>query len=248
MCGRFSLFARQNDVETRFGARFVGEYDPHYNAAPSQDLAVVPDVAPEEIHTAEWGLIPTWADDRDDGGHINARAESAAEKPSFRDAFAGSGTAEAESEDHGWATADAGRCLVPADGFYEWGDTGDGRRPYRIEVGDRDLFAMAGLWTRWEPTHRQTGLGEFAGETGDADPIHTFTILTTDANETLAPIHDRMPVILAHDEESAWLREDSDALRSLLDPYEGDMRSYAVSPQVNNPRNDTQSVIEPAEG
>lgn len=255
MCGRFSLFAPQNDVAERFGANFVDDYRPRYNAAPSQELTVLPDATPDEFQAAEWGLVPTWADSDDEGGHINARAETAADKPTFEAAFRGAdhedgdsaAAADVDSGKTPWNLVSAGRCLVPADGFYEWGDAGDGRRPYRLEVGDRDLFAMAGLWTRWKPERRQAGLGEFAGESEGSDWRHTFAILTTEAAGPVERIHDRMPVILDPDEETRWLEAPPDRAADLLDPYDESMEMFAVSEEVNSPSNDRPSVVEPVD-
>lgn len=256
MCGRFSLFAPRNDVAERFGATFVDGYQPRYNAAPGQELAVLPDATPTEFHDVEWGLVPTWADDAADGGHVNARAETAAEKPSFEDAFRGAAAnrspergVEALDEDPGgWTVARAGRCLVPADGFYEWGDVDDGRRPHRLELEDGDLFAMAGLWTRWTPSHRQTGLGEFGGDVGEPASRYSFTILTTEARGPVDRIHDRMPAILEPGKESTWLEASADRARETLTPYDGPLQMYPLSDGVNDPANDTAAVVEPLEG
>jgi len=253
MCGRYSLFAPQNDVEARFGASFVNGYQPRYNAAPSQSLSVIPDAAPDTIREAAWGLVPTWADERSDGGHINARAETVWETPSFEAAvrqIEDGETADGVSK-HGdtrWGPRDAGRCLVPADGFYEWGDTGAGRGPHRVEVDEGALFAMAGLWTRWTPANRQAGLAEFNGAAAGPTPQYTFTILTTTANPSLEPLHDRMPVILAQDDERRWLTADRETATLLLEPFAGPMRSFPVSDAVNDPANDVPAVAKPLEG
>ena len=128
MCGRYSLFTPPEELEERFDARFAFEFEPRYNAAPSQRLPVITGEDPAAIRRLEWGLIPRWADESDEG-HINARAETVEEKPAFADAY----EAAADAEDHD--TPASGRCLVPADGFYEWADTGDGKRPYRVGEG-----------------------------------------------------------------------------------------------------------------
>lgn len=148
MCGRYSLFAPRENIETRFDAEFSFEYEPRYNAAPSQDLPVITSESPGAIQRMEWGLIPSWADNRTDHGHINARAETLAEKRSFAEAY------------------ESRRCLVPADGFYEWVETSEGKQPYRVALPEDELFAMAGLYERWEPPQRQTGLGEFGASGG----------------------------------------------------------------------------------
>lgn len=243
MCGRFSLFAPAEDIEERFGATFDYPHERRYNAAPGQALPVVTDETPERIQAAEWGLIPTWADD-DGHAPINARAETLAEKPSFRDAVAGVETA-GESADPGEA---AGRCLVLSDGFYEWGQDADGeRRPYRITRVDDEPFAMAGLWTRWRPPGTQTDLGEFAGDGPTAEPSlrTTFTVVTTEANDAVGRIHDRMPVILARADERRWLSADRANAGHLLVPCPAaDLRVYPVSRKVNDPSNDVPSVVQ----
>ena len=248
MCGRYSLFVPQTDLEERFGARFEASFTPRYNAAPGQHLPVITDDAPESIRTLEWGLVPAWSDDGR-GGLINALAETVAEKPSFRDSYR------------------SRRCLVLADGFYEWVETAEGKRPYRIAFADDRPFAMAGLWARWEPETRQTGLDAFGGGAGDttpddgggesgADPdapgdlddatLESFTIVTTDANELVADLHDRMPVILDPANEGRWL-EASDP-RDVLGPHPSDeLRAYPVSTALNSPANDEPSLVEPVE-
>jgi len=148
--------------------------------APGQELPVITNEEPETIQHLEWGLVPSWADD-DSGGLINARAESVDEKPSFQAAY------------------ERRRCLVPADGFYEWVETDDGTQPHRVTFADDRVFAMAGLWERWEPETTQTGLGAFGGGVDDeteAGPLETFTVITTEPNDLVADLHHRMAVIL----------------------------------------------------
>jgi len=239
MCGRYSLFAPPEKIERRFDATFAEAFEPRYNAAPSQSLPVVADDAPETIRTMEWGLVPPWADSRDDGGFINARAETLTEKTSFRDAFERGGDVR------------AGRCLVPADGFYEWVEVEEGKRPYRVTLADGGPFAMAGLWTEWQPSTAQTGLGEFggsdsAGPTGP-DAVYTFTIVTTEPNETVAELHHRMAAVLPAGREREWLAADPDVAADLLEPYGGEMRTYRVPESVNDPANDSPAVVEPVD-
>ncbi|WP_459195133.1 SOS response-associated peptidase [Halosimplex sp. J119] len=232
MCGRYSLFAPPDEIEQRFDATFDFEFEPRYNAAPSQELPVVTGEESETIQRMEWGFVPSWAEDRSAFEFINARAETVRKKRSFADAF------------------EQRRCLVPADGFYEWTESG-GKQPYRVTLGDDELFAMAGLWTRWTPPQTQTGLGDFGGGTEpDADPdtVETFTILTTEPNDTIADLHHRMAVILGPEEEDRWLAGDADEVESLLDPYPDEgMRAYPVSTAVNDPANDSPGVLEPVE-
>lgn len=225
MCGRYSLFAPREDIEERFDARCAFDYEPTYNAAPGQQLPVVTDEAPDTVRTMQWGLVPAWWDD-DTGGLINARAETVAEKPSFRDAY------------------ERRRCLVPADGFYEWVERDGGSRPYRVARPDDDLFAMAGLYERWTPDERQAGLADFGGgvaEEGEPEPLETFTVVTTEPNDVVADLHDRMAVVLTPAEEAAWLAGEDVP----LDPYGGELCAYEVSTAVNDPSNDFPQLVEP---
>jgi len=241
MCGRYSLFAPPKDIEKRFDAAFAFDFEPRYNAAPRQSLPVVPDTASGTIEAMEWGFVPPWADDRSDFGFINARAETVTGKPSFRDAFAQQGGDDLR----------AGRCLVPADGFYEWIEADDGKQPYRVTLADGEPFAMAGLWAEWRPESTQAGLGAFTGGRPDAEPEvrATFTILTTEPNNLVADLHNRMSVILTPEEERRWLRGDSEDVTDLLGPYPaGEMRAYPVSRAVNDPSNDSPAVAERIDG
>ncbi|MFO8115227.1 MAG: SOS response-associated peptidase [Halorubrum sp.] len=242
MCGRYTLFTPAADLEARFDADFAG-VEPSYNCAPGQDLPVIAGEAPDRATRMEWGLTPSWADES--FGLINARAETVREKRSFADAF------------------ERRRCLVPADGFYEWvdgggpdGSGGSGKTPYRVAFEDDRPFAMAGLYERWEPPEpetTQTGLGAFGGESGDegesdadaAGPVETFTVVTTEPNELVADLHHRMAVILDPDEEGTWLRGDPDEAAALLDPYPADeLTAYPVSTRVNSPAVDAPELIE----
>ncbi len=248
MCGRYTLTVDGDDLEARFDARLSDSgFEPRYNVAPGQELPVITNEEPSAFRRLEWGLVPSWADD-DGGGLINARAESVAEKPSFREAY------------------ERRRCLVPADGFYEWVETdgregiGDsrsssgrgsdgGKQPYRVAFEDDRVFAMAGLWERWEPDATQTGLDSFGGglegetETG---PLETFTIVTTEPNDLVSDLHHRMAVILDPDDERRWLS--GEAGRELLEPRSADgMTAYPVSTAVNDPATDEPSLVEPVE-
>ncbi|MEF8915093.1 SOS response-associated peptidase [Natronomonas sp.] len=226
MCGRYSLFTPPSELESRFDATFKVDFEPRYNAAPSQQLPVITDEAPESFQRLEWGLLPEWADESDEG-YINARAETVDEKPAFAEAY------------------ERRRCIVPADGFYEWADRGDGKRPYRVAYEDDRPFGMAGLWERWTPDTQQTGLDAFGSEDadhGEADPIETFTILTTEPNSVVEPLHHRMAVILDPGEERAWL----DGEDVPLDPAPTEeFRSYPVSTAVNDPANDRPELVRP---
>ncbi|MHB8897663.1 MAG: SOS response-associated peptidase [Thermoguttaceae bacterium] len=223
MCGRFTLKTPVSALAQQFGAIADIVFKPRFNIAPSQPIAVVrvrPESVPPrpEIVPLRWGLVPGWAKDPSMGNRmINARSESAAEKPAFRAAFR------------------RRRCLVPADGFFEWQRRGKMRQPYYIGRADERPFAMAGLWESWEgPDHSS---------------VETCTILTTEANGLLEPIHDRMPVIL-HDEACGeWLgSEPSDPgrLARLLVPFDaGLMKLHPVSSYVNRPENEGPECIAP---
>ncbi len=235
MCGRYTLHTSPQQLAERFDVAVPDSFEPRYNCAPGQSLPVVADDDPGQFKQFKWGLIPSWADDASVGNDlINARAETVAEKPSFADAF------------------ERRRCLVPADGFYEWVD-GDGgtKQPYRVALEDDRPFAMAGLWDRWEPTHTQTGLSDFGAGGGaeqESDTIESFTVVTTDPNSVVSDLHHRMAVVLDPDEESTWLHGSPEEAADLLDPHPGEAwRTYPVSTRVNSPANDAPDLIEPVE-
>lgn len=219
MCGRFGLFARLDAIEDYFDAAFTFDYAPRYNIAPEgSGIAAVRNESPDGIDQLRWGLLPGWVDDPEDFPTlINARSETAAEKPAFREAFA------------------TRRCLIPATNFYEWTGRTGSRVPHAIGLQDRELFAMAGLWETWS---------------ANGDEVRSATILTTDANDVVGELHDRMPVILAPDEERRWLHaDDEDELQALLDPYPGDRTTAVeVSTKVNDPANEGPALIEPVGG
>jgi putative SOS response-associated peptidase YedK len=205
MCGRFSQAQIAELDREVFKLLSLPALPPRYNVAPTQEVAVVrqPSEATERsLDLLRWGLIPHWAKDPAIGNRmINARAESVADKPAFRDSFR------------------ERRCLVPADGFYEWAKTKHGKQPYYVRVLGGRLFAFAGLWDSWRDP---------AGE-----PRETFTIITTEPNELLRQVHNRMPVILAP---------------KLLRPYPTQQMSYyAVSRYVNSPDNEGPECVRPAE-
>jgi putative SOS response-associated peptidase YedK len=228
MCGRYSLFASQTDLESRFGASFGDDFEPRYNAAPGQTLPVITDEEPDEIRRLEWGLVPRWADDATES-YINARSETVREKPAFAEAYG------------------ERRCLVPADGFYEWADTGDGKRPHRVAFEDDRPFAMAGLYERWTPETTQAGLDAFSGgaaDPEDVEPLETFTVLTTEPNGVVEPLHHRMAVILPPESETAWLEGESVSFEPT--PADG-FRAYPVSTAVNDPSNDCPELVRPVE-
>lgn len=221
MCGRFTLFAPGDVLERMFGVDEAPSLAPRYNIAPSQPVAagrVLPDGSGREIALLRWGLVPSWAKDPAVGERmINARAETVAEKPSFRSAFR------------------RRRCLVPADGFYEWRKAPGRKHPYFIRFRDERPFAIASLWERWE------------GPDGSA--VETCALITTAANEAVSPIHDRMPVILDPNDYDLWLDpalQAKEALLPLLRAFPADeMTAFPVDLRVNNPKVDTPACIEP---
>jgi len=234
MCGRNSLFVDRGDLEARFDAEIVadGGYTPRYNVPPGAGLEVVTNEATDEIDRYHWGVIPFWVDEPETG-IINARSESADEKRVFQRAW------------------ESRPCLVLSSGFYEWrAPDGGPKQPYRIHRPDDPAFAMAGLWELWE----RTGTEANEGEDGEDDPtedseresIPCVTILTTEPNDLVEPIHDRMPVVLPRDAESEWLTAGPDARKELCQPYpDDDLAAYEISTRVNNSANDDHEVIEP---
>jgi putative SOS response-associated peptidase YedK len=216
MCGRYTITRSAAELGEAFEVAQVPEFPPRYNVAPSQSVPVVRLAAGGErrMELLRWGLIPFWARDPGIGYKmINARAETVAEKPSYREAFK------------------RRRCLMVADGFYEWKKAPGGKQPHYFRLKSGESFAFAGLWERWE------------GE----EEIRSCALITTEPNGVVGAVHDRMPVILSPADYEAWLEaDDPDLLRSLLRPYPGEeMEGYAVSPAVNSPRNDDPAVIEP---
>ena len=217
MCGRYTVLPVVKTGRSKTG-KIVEEglKDAHYNAAPSQNLPVITNKQPNLLQFFSWGLQPFWAKDaKAVKRSINARAETLTEKPMFRSLFKSK------------------RCLVPADGFFEWQKTEQGKVPHRIMLKSEELFSFAGLWDEW--TDKETG-----------EVLHTFSVITTDANDLVRPIHDRMPVILSPEAEELWLNENEpqEDLLSLLMPYQAnEMKAYPVSPLVNSPLNNVPEVI-----
>jgi len=224
MCGRYRLSRRKQLVEEYFEtASDEPEWNPRYNIAPTQPVPVIrqnPKEPRRELSLMLWGLIPLWSKDMSGAAMmINARSETAATKPAFRDPLANR------------------RCLVPADGFYEWQRAGKAKQPYCFEVNDGALFAFAGLWDRWKDPS-----GEW---------IKSCSILTTTPNAVTASVHDRMPVILDPDCYDLWLdpgMHDMRAVSDMLKPYVARMmRAYPVSSRVNHVANDDAECSTPVE-
>ena len=219
MCGRSSLYEEPQKLLEQYGLppRLAG-FLPRYNIAPSQNQVAIRNRRDGglEVCVLRWGLVPSWAGDPGMGARmINARAETIAEKPSYRDALR------------------EGRCLIIADGYYEWAKTGEGKAPFRFQMAGRRAFVFAGLWDKWQKSHA---------------PLETCTIITTQAGEATSHIHDRMPVILDFNDSITWLRPDSrnKDLLPLLRAYHGsDLEMFAVSRAVNNAANDSPECVQP---
>ncbi|MDQ0287366.1 putative SOS response-associated peptidase YedK [Desulfofundulus luciae] len=215
ICGRFTLTVAPEAISKTFRVPCSIPYFPRYNIAPGQAVPVI--VGGESgrlLKVMRWGLIPHWAKDASIGSRlVNARTETVLSKPAFRDSF-----------------RFRRRCLVPADGFYEWKREGKRSTPYRIVLPDKEVFAFAGLWDRWDSSE---------------ESVFSFAIITTEASESMKEIHSRMPVILSVEEEyGEWLEAgDFNTLRKLLRPYEGRLHIYPVSRLVNSPKNDMPELI-----
>jgi putative SOS response-associated peptidase YedK len=222
MCGRFILTIESEDLEKAFPEfNYPVQVGPRYNIAPTQPVLVVPNDGTSQADFFVWGLIPSWAKDPTIGSRlINARAETLAEKPSFRSAF----------KYH--------RCIIFANGFYEWqAQSGSkSKLPHLIRMKSGQPFAFAGLWEHWQSP--------------DGSEIKSATIITTTANELMATIHDRMPVILSHSAFARWLDPEPlfpVNLKNLLVPFPaGEMEAYPVSTLVNSPANDRPELVLPA--
>jgi putative SOS response-associated peptidase YedK len=221
MCGRFTLTSEINILQESFPwLNIPPEITPRYNIAPTQPVAVVPNDGNNRLDFYNWGLLPSWAKDPTMGSRmINARSETLAEKPAFRSAFR------------------RRRCLVLADGFYEWQKQPGSKAkiPTYIRLSSEKPFAFAGLWEQWNSK--------------DGSTILSCTIITTEPNEMMKSIHNRMPVILPEDAYQTWLdptEKQPDQLSVLLRPYPAElMAAYPVSTLVNNPRNDLPQCVAP---
>lgn len=220
MCGRFTLSSPGEIVADLFHLGEVPDLTPRFNVAPTQRVAVV--VAPEpdrrKLVGMRWGLVPSWAKDVKIGARmINARSETVATKPAFRSAFK------------------RRRCLVVADGFYEWKRVGKAKQPFHIRMADGSPFGMAAIWEVWQPD--------------DGERVVSCSILTTTPNALVADVHDRMPVILPPERHAVWLDTDltdRDTLSGLLRPFAADsMCAVPVDRRVGNVRNDDPGLIEP---
>ncbi len=221
MCGRFTLLTPSETLVEQFELPDMPALSPRYNIAPSQSVAAVrqlPDDGGRELVWLRWGLVPFWAKELSIGARmINARSETVAQKPAFRAAFR------------------QRRCLVLADGFYEWQKQAGSKQPFFIRLEDGRPFAFAGLWEHWD---------------GPEGAVESCTILTTEPNDLIRPLHNRMPIILLPTDYDLWLDhsvQEPRQLQPLLRPYSAqDMVAYPVSLWVNSPQNDGPRCIEPA--
>jgi putative SOS response-associated peptidase YedK len=205
MCGRYSLHSNPDVVALQFGLESLPDFAPRFNIAPTADVLIVKQ---DGAKMARWGLIPRWAKDPAIGLKLNnARAETLSANGSFRDAYF------------------RRRCLIPANGFYEWKRAGRVKQPYYIRPANDELFAFAGLWETWQD-------------------IDTCTVITTEANITMGTIHDRMPVIVSREQYAGWLHGEEGLLRPAVP---GAIRCYPVSPEVNRAANESPELIAPLE-
>ena len=218
MCGRFALRIPPKSIQQHYSLPESLELSPHYNIAPSQAVAVVRKLSGKkarQLDLLRWGLVPHWAKDNKIGYRmINARAETLSQKPSFRTAF------------------NRHRCLIAADGFYEWLHEGKVKQPFFIQMKDKTVFSFAGLWESWNSPEGKV--------------LESCTIITTSANELVRQIHDRMPVILPPEQYAEWLDNSipAESVQKFLMPFPSDeMEAYRVGSMVNSPKNDTPECI-----
>lgn len=221
MCGRFALYTDPIALAKKFQTENLLELQPSYNVAPSQPIPIIRNELGQRLFaTARWGLIPSWAKDIKIGYNtINARADTVAEKPSFRSAF------------------QHRRCLIPADGYFEWQEIPDSKtkQPWYISLKNQEPMALAGLWEYWQGS--------------DGSEIESCTIIVTAGNELMQPIHDRMPVILSSEKWDTWLdtaNANKQGLQTLLTQYSADeMTAWPVNTAVNSPRYNGAECIQP---
>lgn len=217
MCGRFAFYSPSEAAVALFGVSTSIAIEPRYNIAPTQYIAAVRDDenSQRELVMLRWGLVPFWAKDVSIGNRmINARAETVAEKPAYRAAYRHR------------------RCVVLADGFYEWRREGDTKTPYFISLASGEPFALAGLWENW--TDKESG-----------DAMQTTTLITTAANDFMTPLHHRMPVILESNSAGEWLAGSNDLLDDVA-AITPDLQAWPVDRRVNNARNEDEDLIRPA--
>lgn len=221
MCGRSSLSKTEKELEERFNATFYSDrlvqYNPlpNFNVAPSHIIPIITNLDKQHFNAMRWGLIPFWAKDSKIGFKmINARKETLLEKKAFKPAM------------------EQRRCLVPADGFYEWQKKGSKKQAYRIKTTDREIFSMAGIWDSWTSP--------------DGEKVLSFSIITQEPNEIMKPIHNRMPAILTPEQESLWISNDlsPQVMLDMITPYPSElMEAYPVSNEVGNVKNNHKGLI-----
>lgn len=214
MCGRFAFYSPSEATAALFGVNSSIAIEPRYNIAPTQSIAAIRDSADagRELAMFRWGLVPFWAKDPTIGNRmINARAETVAEKPSFRAAYR------------------ERRCLILADGFYEWKAVGGSKTPYYISLASGEPFAFAGLWEHWRAKESD-------------ETIQSTALITTAANEFLATVHDRMPVVLQPDTADQWLAGDNEVL-GIVAANSPEFSAWPVDRRVNNARNEGAELI-----
>jgi putative SOS response-associated peptidase YedK len=217
MCGRFAFYSPSEATAALFGVSASMEVQPRYNIAPTQTIAAIREGSNQEreLVMLRWGLVPFWAKDPSIGNRmINARAETVAEKPSYRAAFRHR------------------RCIVLADGFYEWHRQNDTKTPYYISLASQEPFALAGLWESW--TDKQSG-----------ESLQTTTLITTEANEFMRPLHHRMPVVMQAATADEWLAGSEELLQQAADRTPA-MQAWPVDRKVNNARNEGEELIDVA--
>lgn len=217
MCGRFAFYSPSEAAAALFGVSASIELQPRYNIAPTQYIAAIREDADKEreLVTLRWGLVPFWAKDPSIGNRmINARAETVAEKPSYRAAFRHR------------------RCIVLADGFYEWRRENDAKTPYFISLASGEPFALAGLWENW--TDKESG-----------ESLQTATLITTEANDFMRSLHHRMPVIMQSDAAGEWLAGSAEPMQRATE-LTPELQAWPVDRRVNNARNEGEQLIDPA--
>ncbi len=217
MCGRFAFYTTREATAALFGATTSTEVVPRYNIAPTQFIAAVrgDEQDAPELAMLRWGLVPFWAKDPSIGNRmINARSETVAEKPSFRNAYK------------------KRRCLILADGFYEWRKEGDGKTPYYISLADGSPFAFAGIWEHWNSKESD-------------ESLQSTAIITAAASDFMAQLHQRMPVVVRPEQADRWLAGDAELLSEVID-NSPEFRAWPVDRKVNNARNEDAALIDPA--
>jgi putative SOS response-associated peptidase YedK len=218
MCGRFAFYSPAEATAALFGAGGTMDLEPRYNIAPTQHVASIRSAGADderELVLLRWGLVPFWAKDPAIGNRmINARAETVAEKPAFRAAFR------------------RRRCLVLADGFYEWHREGSAKTPYYVSLASEQPFAFAGLWERWQSKESD-------------DVIESATLITAGANAFMSRLHHRMPVILEPPMADRWLAGEAGAIDAAIDQAPR-LRAWPVDRSVNSPRNEGERLVQPA--